>query len=195
MDQEYNGAIQGKELRPSLNFGVVAIEKGASGPPSTKVANLLNLGKRVTDITLLLKQGNNWNPLIELNQMINSRYNYWYWIAILESILLYAKKGAQAYLKMFWTKYVYKSCIYIIIIIIMSCHEHGYPWPSLATSPYHSSPLAGLQGYFPYPHIAAVCMFELVVLLLLGHMRGSIRVHHLWVRPCFSSSVLHVWFV
>ncbi len=24
---------------------------------------------------------------------------------------------------------------------------------------------------------------------------GSIRVHILWVRPCFSSSVLHVWFV
>ena len=80
-------------------------------------------------------------------------------------------------------------------IIIMSCRQHGYPWPSLATSPYHSSLLAGLQGYILYPHIAAVCMFELVVLLLLGHMRGSIRVHHRWVRPCFSSSVLRVWFV
>ena len=39
--------------------------------------------------------------------------------------------------------------------------------------------LAGLQSYIPYPHIAAVCMFELVVLLLLGHMWGSIGVHHL----------------
>ena len=29
----------------------------------------------------------------------------------------------------------------------------------------------------------------------LGHMWGSIGVHHLWARPCFSSSVLHVWFV
>ena len=38
------------------------------------------------------------------------------------------------------------------------------PDPSLATSPYHSSLLAGLQGYIPYPHIAAVCMFELVIL-------------------------------
>ena len=81
-----------------------------------------------------------------------------------------------------------------IIIIIMSCRQHGYPWPSLATS-YHSSPLAGLLGYIPYPHTAAVCMFELVVLLLLGHMRGSIGVHYWWVRPCFSSSVLRVWFV
>ena len=74
-------------------------------------------------------------------------------------------------------------------------HRHGYPWTSFATSPYRSSPLAGLQGYIPYPHIAAGCMFELVVLLLPGHMWGSIGVHHLWARPRFSSSVLHVWFV
>ena len=61
----------------------------------------------------------------------------------------------------------------------MSCRQHGYLLPSLATSPYHSSPLACLQGYIPYPHTAAVCMFELVVLLLLSHMWGSIGVHHL----------------
>ena len=78
------------------------------------------------------------------------------------------------------------------IIIIMSCHQHGYPWPSLATPPYCSSLLAGPKGYFPYPDTASVCRFELVVLLLLGHMRGSIGVHYLWARPCFSSSVLHV---
>ena len=63
----------------------------------------------------------------------------------------------------------------IVIIIIMSCQQHGYPWPSLATSPYSSSLLAGLQGYIPYPHRAAVCMFELAVLLLFGHMRGVHR--------------------
>ena len=56
-------------------------------------------------------------------------------------------------------------------------------------------PLAGLQDNIPYPHIAAECMFVLGVLLLHGHVWGSIRVHLLWVRPCFSSSVLHVWFV
>ena len=83
----------------------------------------------------------------------------------------------------------------IIIIIIMSCRLHGYPWPSQATSPYRSSPLAILQDYIPYPHIAAVCRFELVFLLLLCHMWGSIGVHHLWARPYFSSSVLHVWFI
>ena len=34
---------------------------------------------------------------------------------------------------------------------------------SLSTSPYHSSPLAGLQGYIPYHQIAAACMFELAI--------------------------------
>ena len=27
------------------------------------------------------------------------------------------------------------------------------------------------------------------------YVGGSIRVYHLWVRPCFFRSVLHVWFV
>ena len=85
--------------------------------------------------------------------------------------------------------------IIIIIMIIMSCRQHGYPWPSLATSPFRSSSLADFQGYIPYPHIAAECMFELVVLLLPGHMWESIGVNHLWFRNCFSSSVLHAWFV
>ena len=58
----------------------------------------------------------------------------------------------------------------------MSCRQYGYPWPSLATSPYHSSPPAGLQGYILCPHIVAVCKFELVILLLHGHT----RFHKLW---------------
>ena len=69
-----------------------------------------------------------------------------------------------------------------ILIIIMSCRSHRYPWPSLATSPYRSWPLVGLQGHIPSPHIAAGCMFDLVVLFLSGHMWGSIGVHHLWAR-------------
>ena len=77
---------------------------------------------------------------------------------------------------------------YMYISSSSSSCRPGYPWPSLATSPC-------LQGYIPYPHRAAVCMFELVVLLLLGNMWGSIGIHHLWARPCFSSSVLHVWFI
>ena len=62
-----------------------------------------------------------------------------------------------------------------VIIIIMSRHLRGYPWPSLATSPYHSSPPAGLQGYIPCPHTAAVCRFVLVVPLLHIHVWGSNR--------------------
>ena len=83
----------------------------------------------------------------------------------------------------------------IIIIIIMSRRLRGYPWPSLAISPYHSSSPAGLQGYIPCPHTAAVCRFVLVVPLLHIHVWGSTGVHRLWARPCFSSSVLRVWFV
>ena len=78
--------------------------------------------------------------------------------------------------------------------IIMSCHQYGNPCPSLATPPYRSSLLAGPWGYISYTHRAAVCRFELVSLLLLGHVRGFIE-HHLCARPCFSRSVLHVWFV
>ena len=37
----------------------------------------------------------------------------------------------------------------------------------------------GLLDYIPYLHIAAVWMFELIVLLLPGHKWGSIGVHHL----------------
>ena len=84
-------------------------------------------------------------------------------------------------------------CVYIYIIIIMSRRLRGYPWPSLAISPYQSSPPAGLQGYIPCPHIAAVCKFVLVVPLLHIHVWGSTGVHRLWARPCFSSSVPRVW--
>ena len=38
---------------------------------------------------------------------------------------------------------------------------------------------AGLQGYIPYPHRAAVCRFELVDLLFFCHMTESIGEHHL----------------
>ena len=83
--------------------------------------------------------------------------------------------------------------IIIIITIIMSCRQQGYPWSSLVTTPYYSLPLAGLQGYILCPHIAAVCKFELVVLLLLDHMWGSIGVHHLWTRPCLIIIILFTW--
>ena len=60
--------------------------------------------------------------------------------------------------------------IYIYIYIILSCRQHGIPWPSPATPPNRSSLLAGLQDYVPYPHWAAVSRFELAALLFLGHV-------------------------
>ena len=66
------------------------------------------------------------------------------------------------------------------IIIILSCHQYGYPWPFLVTSPYRSFLSAGPQDYTAYPHRTDVCRFKLVALLLLGHVKGSIGVHLLW---------------
>ena len=90
--------------------------------------------------------------------------------------------------------------IFISIIIIMSCLQHGYPWPSLATSPYRSSLLAGFQGHIPYPYIAAVCMFELVVLLLPGHMwwghrSTSLMSSSLLLQQCPACLVRLAWIV
>ena len=64
-------------------------------------------------------------------------------------------------------------------LIILSCHQHGYPWSSLAYPPYLSSLPVGPQGYIPYPDRAAVYMFDLAALLLHGHEKGPIGVHYL----------------
>ena len=76
---------------------------------------------------------------------------------------------------------LYIKILYIKDLYIYRHHHHHVVPParislilSLVPSPYRSSPLAGLQGYIPYPHIAAVCMFQLVVLLLPG---VSINIH------------------
>ena len=74
--------------------------------------------------------------------------------------------------------------LYIYIYIYIYHQHHVVPLARIPLTlsyhfPYPSSPLSCLQSYIPYPHIAAVCMFELVILLLLGHMWGSIGVHHL----------------
>ena len=66
--------------------------------------------------------------------------------------------------------------------------------------PYRSSPLAGLLGNIPYPHIAAVCMFELVVLLLPGHMWGvhrstSLMCSSLLLQQCPAYQVRLTWIV
>ena len=76
-------------------------------------------------------------------------------------------------------------CIYIYVYIYHHHHVVRPAWISLTLS-LHSLPLASLQGYIPYHLIAAVCMFMLFVLLLIGHMQGSTGVHHLRARPCSS---------
>ena len=90
---------------------------------------------------------------------------------------------------------LYKNLLSINLQIYLSIYR-----PSLATSPNRSSLPAGLQGYIPYPHIAAVCMFEMVVLLLLVYMWGSIGVHHFWARTlllqqCPACLVRLTWIV
>ena len=141
---------------------------------------------------LLVLDRNTWNHIIVYKLLVLDR-NTWNHIIVYKLLVLDRNTWNH--------RIVYKLLILDrntwnhIIIIIMSCRQHGYPWPSLATSPYHSSPPAGLQSYILCPHIVAVCKFKLVVLLLHGHMWGSIGVHPLWARPCFSSSVPRVWFV
>ena len=82
----------------------------------------------------------------------------------------------------------------------MSCWKYGHPRPSLATFPYRSLPQAGLLDNMLYPHIVAECMFVLVVLLLHGHVWGSIRVYHLLcssllLQQCPSCLVRLTWIV
>ena len=74
-------------------------------------------------------------------------------------------------------------CVYIYIYIWHHHHVAPSAWISLTLSrhpPYHPLLLAVPQGYIPYLHRAAVCRFELVTLPLLGHVKGSTSVHHLW---------------
>ena len=123
-----------------------------------------------------------------------------FWLVLECMIKLHSSCIAVYYcLRGYLRVYVWCNCVMLserdLEIYLCGHHQHGYPWPFLTTSPYHSSLSAAPQGYTPYPHRAAVCRFELVTLLSLGHVKGSTGVHHLWARPYFSSSVLHVWFI
>ena len=57
-------------------------------------------------------------------------------------------------------------------------HVHNFSTDITQHPSYRLLLLAGLQDYTPYPHRAAVCRFELVVLPLLVHVKGSTGVHH-----------------
>ena len=76
-------------------------------------------------------------------------------------------------------------------LIILSCHQHGYPWLSFAIPRNRSSLLAGHQGYTLYPHRPAVCRFELVALLLQAGPREFITYELVPTSPavfCWSGS-------
>ena len=96
-----------------------------------------------------------------------------------------------------------QACLWMTIYIyIYMCVCHPQVAPSARISltltrhpPYRPLLPTGLQGYILYRHRAGVCRFELVVPPLLGYVKGSTGIHHLWARPFFSSSIQHVWFV
>ena len=88
----------------------------------------------------------------------------------------------------------------LIIIIFSSCLQHGYPSPSLASSPYRSSLPAVPHGYTPYPHIAAVSRFELAALLFHGRVKGvhkstSLMSSSLLLQQCPACLVRLTWIV
>ena len=65
----------------------------------------------------------------------------------------------------------------------MSRYQHGHIWPSLAIAPYRPLLLAGLPGYIQYLHRAAVCIFELDVLLFARPCEGVHRTTSLTSSP------------
>ena len=56
----------------------------------------------------------------------------------------------RSFIREVTSKLITSNNIIYIYIIILSCHQHGYPRPSLANPPYCSSPLACPQGYTLY---------------------------------------------
>ena len=142
----------------------------------------------ILDLLLWSQQINSKGFSIRDILLHSEAYKWWKIWYIVFSLHIHSK-----YMRVMY--FLVKVYIYIYSLIILSCQQHRYLWLFLTTSPYRSLLSARPQGYTPYPYRAAVCRFELVPLLLLGHVKGSIGVHHLWARPYFSSSDLHVWFV
>ena len=91
---------------------------------------------------------------------------------------------------------LFNEMLFIEFIWLSIANHHHLVVPSAwisLTLFHHPSLSLIVSGFTPYPHRAAVCKFELVALLLLGHVKGSIGVPRLWTRLYFSSSVPHVW--
>ena len=62
---------------------------------------------------------------------------------------------------------------YYIIIIIMACRWHGFPWSSSATRPYCSSLSAGLPCYTLYQYRAVVDRLQQVTYPCSSVWRGQ----------------------
>ena len=71
------------------------------------------------------------------------------------------------------------GCVYMSVYISFCAISMDIPDPFLTPLPYPSSLPAAPRGYTLYPHRADVCRCELVTLILLSHVKGSIGVHHL----------------
>ena len=82
-----------------------------------------------------------------------------------------------------------------MIIIIMSCREHGFPWLSLAIRLYRPSHSAGPLEYILCLYRAVEESFLADVQYLLVRMKVSTGERRLWARSYFSRSVLHALFV
>ena len=142
---------------------------------------------------LSLTQGHKYDSLKE-NRTYNNFYGLWDLLTIPHVYIKYILDEIHTVARI---KYYPKH------ILLNENHHHHHHVVRLARISLTLSLHVSLSfiasgrssGLHPYHHIAAVCMFELVVLLLIGHMRGSTGVHHLRSRPFFFSSVRHVWFV
>ena len=79
-----------------------------------------------------------------------------------------------------------------IIILFMSRYQHIYSWPSLATPPNSSLLSADSLGNISYRHRAAVCRFELDVLLFTRPCEGVHRSISLMSSSLLLPAVSHV---
>ena len=94
----------------------------------------------------------------------------------------------------FLSIYIYKY------IYIMSCRSHRYPWPSLATSPFRSSPLAGSSGLHPVSSHSCCMYVRAGRPVLPGQMWGSrwstsLMSSSLLLQPCSACLVRLTWIV
>ena len=163
----YKITIEGKVERSrewssalSLHLGVVAIEKGAFGSPSTKVTNFIYIS-----ISIIINFCNH-TAVCELFVL---ETNTWY------EITMRKKKTLKKY------------------------HHHHLLVAPLArislTLSRHPFLLFIASGVLRATYRILTELLYVGSSAFARPCEGSIWKHPLWAHPCFSSSVLHVWFV